>query len=210
MKATRMTVFLLIGIMIANGLFGCDGNGVDMTFRNGADSWQITVPQSWGGYYRATQNPDGAVDFYFYGQSEFSQSDLYAQPDNGLYFFSITNSVPAYGDVIDYGGEAWLDIFYADNDPNARQKSHLGTVNGTDYYIAARTEFVHNQELDWGIGGIDRLFLIDSKGTYIDRRSGKRVVLDLDEFEQIKTDIIKARQMLTDLGTSVRASFKAV
>ena len=51
--------------------------------------WQITLPKSWDGYFRTIRNEDGAIDFYFYGQSEFSRNDLYASPNNGLYFFSI-------------------------------------------------------------------------------------------------------------------------
>ena len=206
---TKKSVFLfLMGVIIINWLLGCNKVDKGIAYLHHEAGWQITIPESWESHYLAVQNEDGAIDFYFCGQSEYCRKDLYSDVKGGLYFFSITDNIPVGGDVIDYARVQWLDMYYADYDPGAREKSYLGAVDNVDYYIALRANYIHSQEYDWGIGGINRLFLIDEKGSYINRQTGTRETLEPDEFELVKIDISKASEMLTDLEKKVQKSFK--
>jgi hypothetical protein len=209
MKIKKAVILLVIGVFMVSWLSCCTNNESKyMAYYNEKAGWQVDIPVSWNGHYKVFENEDGSIDFYFCGQSEFCNSDLYSDSREGLYFFSITDNIPVSGDVIDYSNVQWLDMYYADYDPDARKKSYLGAVDGVDYYIALRTSYVYSQENDWGMGGINRLFMIDEKGSYIDRKAGKRNTLEPGEFELVKTDLSKVREMMTDLEKKVRTSFK--
>ena len=216
MNVKKIIVLLLVGVITMSLFFGfrdpekSTQGETGVIYKNENAGWQITIPESWEGYYRVIQNEDGAIDFYFYGHSEFSRNDLYSNDFNGLYFFSITENVPIGGDFINYSKVQWINMFYADHDPDASRKKNLGEVDGVEYYIAQRVSHIYSQEYDWGSGGIYRLLRIDDEGSHINYKTRERETLEPDEFELVKIDISRVKEMGVDLVNEVRLSFEPI